>query len=195
LGLIIESADNGNKAKVDEKGRLKTFAISEGYSIEAAELGESFNINSGTVTLTGNATTSAVAYFKNEEDKDFVIENVLTVIGGSTGGTGNYTVRVIKNPTTGTIVSGAVGFDTVVNRNFGSARGLGALSYKGAEGNTITDGVTFANTIRTSASVIEFDADVIVLPKNSSIGIEVTTQAGNSSMDVTVALVGFLFSN
>ena len=195
MGLIIESADSGNKAKVDGKGRLKTFAISEGYSIEAAELGESFNLNTGTVNLT-SANKSSVAYFKNNEDKDFIIESVIIIFGASAGGSGDHAVEIIKNPSSGTIIDNAVEAETKSNRNFGSARSLIADFYKGAEGDTGNTGETFANTTRSSAATapIEFDADVIVLPKNSSLSVNFTPATGNTSMNVKVAIIGFLFS-
>lgn len=195
MGLIIESADNGNKAKVDAEGRLKTFSISEGYSIEAAELGESFNINTGAITLT-SANKSAIAYFKNNEDKDFVVESILVIFGGTTGGSGDHTIDIIKNPTAGTIVTNAVAGNTVSNRNFGSARSLVADFYKGVEGDTVTDGVVFGDTTRGSGSTapVEFDADVIILPKNSSLAVDFTPATGNTSISVKVAIVGFLFN-
>ena len=195
MGLIIESADNGNKAKVDDKGRLKTFSISEGYSIEAAELGESFNINTGSVSLT-SATESSIAYFKNNEDKDFIIESIIIIFGSSTGGSGDHAVEIIKNPTAGTIISNAVAGDTVSNRNFGSAKSLIADFYKGVEGDTGNSGEVFASTTRSSASSapIELDADVIVIPKNSSLSVNFTPATGNTSMNVKVAIVGFLFA-
>ena len=195
MGLIIESADNGNKAKVDAKGRLKTFSISEGYSIEAAELGESFNINTGSVSLT-SATESSIAYFKNNEDKDFIIESIIIIFGSSTGGSGDHAVEIIKNPTAGTIISNAVAGDTVSNRNFGSAKSLIADFYKGVEGDTGNGGEVFASTTRSSASSapIELDADVIVIPKNSSLSVNFTPATGNTSMSVKVAIVGFLFA-
>ena len=196
MGLIIESSRNGNKADVDVKGRLKTLSISEGYNIEAAELGESFNINTGTVNLT-SANESSVAYFKNNEDKDFVIESILVIFGSSTGGSGDHSIEIIKNPTAGTIISNAVAGETVSNRNFGSARSLIADFYKGVEGDTGNSGEVFGNTTRSSASTspVEFDADVIVLPKNAGLSINFTPATGNTSVNVKVAIVGFLFES
>ena len=94
-----------------------------------------------------------------------------------------------------TIISGAVAGDTLSNRNFGSARSLVADFYKGAEGNTMTDGAIFGDTTRNASATapIEFDADVIVLPKNASIGVDFTPATGNTSVAVKVAIVGFLF--
>ena len=101
---------------------------------------------------------------------------------------------MVRNPNTGTIISGATDVDIVSNRNFGSNRELVKDTFKGAEGTTLTNGDDFASTTRSSGStVIHFDGDVIVLPKGTSLGVNVTPQASNTSMVVKVAIIGYLF--
>lgn len=193
MDVTIKNGAGGDIAKVDTKGRLQTFSISEGLNIESANIGENYNINTGAVTLT-SANESAVLYMKNNEDKSFVIEDVIVILGASTGGTGDLQVELIRNPTTGTIITNAVDVDIVSNRNFGSNRELLKDTYKGAEGNTLTNGETFASTTRSSAStVIHFDGDVMILPKGTSIGVNITPQASNTSMVVKIAVIGYLF--
>jgi hypothetical protein len=189
---ILDGTGSGNEAAVDKNNRLQVLAISEGYSIEAAIQGENYNLNTGSISLT-SSNKSAVFYLKNNEDKAFIIEDIIVILGASTGGTGDLVVDVVRNPSTGTIISNAVDVDIVANRNFGSNRPLTADSYKGVEGDTITDGSDFADTTRSSAgTVIHFDSDVIILPKGSSIGINITPQASNTSMNVKIAIVGYL---
>jgi len=189
---ILDGTGTGKKAKVDENNRLHTFSIVEDLSIEAAKNGRNYNINTGAISLT-SANESAVMYLKNNEDFDFAIEDIIVILGTSTGGTGDLTVEIVKNPTTGTIVSGASVADVISNRNFGSSRELTADVYKGAEGNTITNGSAFADTTRSSAgTVIHFDADVEILPKGTSIGVNITPQPSNTSMSVKVAIIGYL---
>ena len=190
---ILDGTGKGYRMKVDSNNRAQVFAISEGLSIDAAKSGENYNINTGAVTLT-SANESAVLYLKNNEDKTFVIEDIIVILGASTGGTGDLTVEVIRNPTLGTIISGASDVDVIGNRNFGSSRLLTADVYKGAEGNTMTDGTVFSDTTRSTAStIVHFDADVIVLPKGTSIGVNITPQTSNTSMSVKIAVVGYLF--
>lgn len=191
--IIKDGTGTGASAKVDKHNRLLVKSISEGFNVDSAIVGDNYNINTGAITLT-SGNESAVAYFKNNEDNIFIVREILIILGSSTGGSGNLEVELLRNPTAGTIVSGASDMDTVVNRNFGNSQIIVADTYKGAEGNTFTDGETFANTIRTSTSLpISFDADVVVLKKGNSLGVNVTPQAGNTSMDVRVAIVGFLF--
>lgn len=193
MDVTIKNGANGSIAEVDSTGRLQTFSISEGLNIEAARIGENYNINTGAITLT-SSTESAVLYMKNNEEKNFIIEDVIVILGASTGGTGDLQVDLIRNPTTGTIVSNAVDVDIVANRNFGSNRELLKDTFKGAEGYTLTNGDDFASTTRSLGStVIHFDGDVMVIPKGSSIGVNVTPQASNTSMVVKVAIIGYLF--
>jgi hypothetical protein len=69
---------------------------------------------------------------------------------------------------------------------------LSADVFRGVEGDTFTNGTIFADTTRGNTGVVEFDADVLVLPRGSSIGVEVTPQPSNTSMSVKVAVVGYL---
>ena len=189
---ILDGTGKGYRAQVDSKGRLRTYSVSEGFSIDAAANGENYNINTGAITLT-SANESAVLYMKNNEDKDFVIEDIIVILGASTGGTGDLSINLVRNPTLGTIIDNATAVDVIGNRNFGSSRLLVANVYKGAEGYTLTNGDDFADTTRSAAStIVHFDADVIILPKGTSIGVNIDPQASNTSMVIKVAVVGYL---
>jgi len=193
MDVTLKNGSNGNIAEVDINGRLQTFSVSEGLAIASAKLGENYNINTGAVTLT-SANQSAVLYLKNNEEKNFIIEDIIVILGGSTGGTGDLSIELIRNPTTGTIITNAVNVDIVANRNFGSNRELLKDTCKGAEGDTLTNGEDFASTTRSAAGiVVHFDGDVMVLPKGTSLGVNVTPQASNTSMVVKVAVIGYLF--
>lgn len=190
---LKDGKGRGYSSEVDKNGRLQVKAISGGFNVDAAINEENYNINTGRFNLT-TANKSSVFYMKNNETKDFIIQEILVIIGSSTGGSGDYQIDIIKNPTAGTIVDNATTADVIENRNFGSARGLIADVYKGAEGYTITDGSTFAESLRSTAAAVSFDADVIILEKSNSIGVEITPQSGNTSVTVSVAIVGFLFN-
>jgi hypothetical protein len=192
--MIIENGGGAPQAwaKVDVNNRLHTLSVSEGFNIDAALKGVNFNINSGSVSLT-SANKSAVFYFKNNEIRKFIIEDIIVITGSSTGGTGDLSIDIIQNPTTGTIIDNEVAASTVANRNFGlTSSTLSADVFRGVEGDTFTNGTMFADTTRGSTGVVEFDADVLVLPRGSSIGVEVTPQPSNTSMSVKVAVVGYL---
>jgi hypothetical protein len=194
METIVDGTGSSYEAKVDSDNRLNVYSVQRDLSSEAARLGRNYNVNTGAINLT-SANKSAVAYIKNNDDLDYIIKEVIVILGASTGGTGDLIVDLVANPTAGTIVSGAVDMDIIANRNFGSTRPFNALAYKGAEANTITDGADFSSTTRSSAgTVINFDADVIELPKGASIGVNVTPQASNTSMNVKVAFVGYFYN-
>ena len=98
-------------------------------------------------------------------------------------------VTLLKNPTTGTVITNAVPVSAASNRDFSSSTQLNALAYKGAEGDTLTNGETFAITTRDASfsGVVSFDAAPIVLRRGNSIGIKFDPAAGNTSQTVTVA--------
>jgi len=194
METIGDGTGKSFEAKVDGENRLHTLAISEGFNVDSAVNGKNYNFNTGDITLT-SASKSAIAYIKNLENDDLIIRDILIISDTSTGGSGDFSVEIIRNPTTGTIISGATDFSVKANRNFGSVRDFVGDVFKGAEANTLTNGENFSETSRsTTTTPISFDADVIILPKGASLGVNYTPQTGNTSQVVKVAIVGFLFS-
>ena len=190
---IIDGTGTGNRAKVDEHKRLHVDAITFGRSEQEVELGNGYSVNTGTFSLTSD-TKSACLYMKNNEDFDMVL-TIMVYIFGNSNANGDCTVDVIKNPTTGTIIDGAVNAEMAgVNRNFSSSLSLkdSTLIYKGAEGNTFTNGTKLISSIVQTPSRTPIIIGDIVLPKGSSIGFDVTPPTGNTAMDTQLALGFFV---
>lgn len=185
---IIDGVGAGYTAAVDSENRLRVFSISEPEVDNASELGNSYNFNTGIINLT-SASKSAVFYLKNNGDNDIIISTLFYLLGNSTGGSGDVLITVLRNPTTGTIVSGAVNMEmNGVNRNFGSSKTLTVDAYKGAEANTFTDGVKVIESIfDQSPSRVSITVGAIMLPKGSSIGIDITPATSNTNLDVEFA--------
>lgn len=191
---IKDGSGKGYETKVDRNQRLHTDAVSRSQLEQAALVSDSYNLNTGAITLT-SANESGIFYIKNNENKPLVISEILVIVGATTGGSGDAICEIIKNPTTGTVVSNATNVDTAENRNFGSAKTLTANIYKGAEASTITDGTTFASTTRSAfGTLISFDAASIVLEKGNSLAVTYQPPAGNTSQIVRVAITAFLES-
>jgi hypothetical protein len=188
---IQDGTGFGYRVKVTDGNKLLTQSISETQADHHSEVGRRFNLNTGDIQLT-SASASAVFYFKNNEDRDFHVTVVVFNIGTSTGGTGDSVMDIIKNPTTGTIVSNALAIAVNSNFNFGSALDLTASVYKGAEGYTLTDGSVFTTTRSASNGRIALTLGEIVMPKGSSIGIKYTPQTSNTSQRCQFAISGFL---
>ena len=98
-------------------------------------------------------------------------------------------IKILKNPTLGTIITEEKPVSSAENRNFASSKTLDADAFKGEEGDTFTDGVAFAITSRDAVfnDIVAFDAAPIVLEKGNSIGITFTPASGNTSQTVVVA--------
>lgn len=187
MNEILDGTGEENRARVDGRNRLFTDSISRSQLEYAILSGDGYNVSTGTMALTTDSE-SAIGYFKYTGEFTMVINEILVILGASTSGTGLGTITLVKNGTSGTIVSSADPVSAASNRNFSSFNQLQADAYKGAEGYTLTDGDTFAVTTRdASAQVVAFDAAPIVLRKGNSISVKYTPPSGNTSQTVVVA--------
>jgi hypothetical protein len=185
---IEDGTGQGLSAKVNEFGQLSTKSVISTLENFGATKGYTFNVNTGTISLT-SANASALLYLKNNGESSVYVSSIGYLIGNSTGGSGDIDVEVLRNPTAGTIVSGATDVDIVANKNFGSSRPLTADVFKGAEGNTFTDGeLAYRSLLNSAGKQYTIATGSVILPRGSSIGIRMTPQTGNTSMDVQVFL-------
>ena len=183
---LLDGTGTGKRAKVDVSNRLHTHSVTETIIQNAARTGDSYNINSGPITLT-TASQSALLYFKNTGDSDIHIAAVGYLIGNSTGGAGDFHATVVKNPTTGTVISDAVAVAINENKNVGSSKILDIETYKGAEGKTFTNGEDFYfSLLGGAARTYVISTGTIVVPNGGSIGVNVTPQIGNTSMEIQI---------
>jgi hypothetical protein len=189
---ILDGKGSGKEAGVDDNNRLLTNSIVEDISNHVTEYGGKYNLNTGNITLTGNATESAVMYLKNNEEYDYTITAIVYNLGSSASGTGQVQCDVYFKTTGGTIVSGATDVDINVNQNLGSASALVADVYKGAEANTQTGGTLAVTSLINPATRAFIGLGQILVPKGESISITMTTPSGNTSMTVQCALVGYV---
>jgi len=187
--MIIQDAATGKTARVNLDNTLAAHSITISEAEHATDLGQSYNINSGLITLT-TAGESGLLYFKNNEDINVHIDSIVVILGPSAGGAATDTthVRIYSNPTTGTLISGATDVDIVQNRNVGATSALTGNIYKGAEGDTITDGDPLIESLVNPASRVAFNIDVTV-PKGKSIAVSVEPNDSNTSMKCMAALV------
>lgn len=184
---IKDGAGTGTLAKVSERQRLYTATVSTDEDQQATKIGNSYNVNSGVITLT-DAVDTPILYVKNNETENLHITAIAVGLSPSTGGSGGIPkVTIVKNPTAGTIVSGT-DVDINSNRNFGSPNTLNIDAKKGATGNTMTDGTDHLIIFQTSNGRLFATIDEI-LQKGDSIGIKFDPQASNTSQDVYAALI------
>ena len=188
---IEDNTGNCFGMKVDSLNRAYVNAVDQTQPDFYVGQGHSYNINTSTITLT-DGTESALLYMLNNEDEDLIIPSFIYLVGNSTGGTSteDIEVKIYKNPTGGTLISGGTDF-VPVNRDFGSANTLGATVKKGAQGSTITGGTVAIDSLF-SGSGRQIVAVETILPKGASVAISVTPRSTNSSMNVQIAIAAYL---
>lgn len=193
--MILNSGAGKNySAEVDVTNKLAVRSITESESVESTDLGNAYNINTGTIGLT-SSTESAILYYKHNEDQPIIIEALAVGIGSAGTVTDSSVITLIKNPTTGTIISGASAVDMNENRNFSSSNTLlNSLAYKGAEGNTFTDGDDVGIFYQSAGGRL-FASINFELRKGNSIGVKIDTNTSSGTTNVYAALVAFLKTN
>lgn len=174
---------------VDSSGHALTRAVTESEQLEALEIGEAYNINTGNITITA---ASGILYFKNDEVDPFVVSAIALGVGtGTTSDIGEVTVY--RNPTAGTLISGASAVDMNQNRNTGSSKSLKSttLAYKGASGNTITDGNAIALLYQGTSGRLFANVDLEVA-RGGSIAIHYDPKLSSGNCKVYAALIGYV---
>jgi len=186
--MIRDGTGSAFLQKVDANNRSHVQAVNVPADHNATKNGNSYNINTGVITLT-DAVQTPVLYVKNNEERDFHITAIAVGMGPSIGGAGSIPmVTIIRNPTVGTIVSGATNVDMNSNRNYGSSQTLAVDAFKGATGDTLTDGEDHILIFQTANSRL-FAAIDEVLPKGKTIGVKITPQPSNTSMEIYAAFI------
>lgn len=183
MGEIVGANNPRNAVHVDDEGKIQARAVSISEQASKAIAGDTYNLNTGLITLTSDAETP-IFHFKNDsEDKPMVVTRVFVTFLVSTGGTGEVIASMEKAVSGGTILTG-----TEVdpqNFNFGSSRSPGATFIIGATGLTFTGGIKVPEFLFTGDNqrhTIPFDA--IILPRGASMTFTLTPPAGNTSMVV-----------
>lgn len=186
---IIQDAGTGSTAKVSSSNRLQVHSVITTEASTAASNGDGYNINTGLVTLT-SATESGVLYIKNNEDQDLKIEFLEMILAPSTGGvaTDATRVRVFRNPTGGTLLTGAVNVADNQNRNFGTNKLLATNAYKGTQGSTITGGNVIIEIFMQPGKRELLGID-LTLTKGDSLAVSYQPNASNTNMKCMCAAI------
>jgi hypothetical protein len=199
--ISIKNGANGNIAKVDLNQRLHTGGVNEELRDHACDsnIAQKYNINTGDITLT-DANKTSVLYIKNTGDNDLVITALIYNLGATTSGTGDVLLEVLRNPTAGDIVTNtnncAVGPDVSANQNFGSTNTMSGLFYKGAtsEGVFSNGSVSISTRSASNTGRIVISLGAVILPKGSSLGVDYTPPASNSSQICQFAAAAYVLT-
>lgn len=184
---IIDGTTGGYRAKVGSDNRLQVRAISEDEIIHNTELGNSYNFNTGNISLGADAT---LIYLKNNDSNNFILETIIVGIGLGLTHTDFPYITLVRNPTGGNLISDATAISMNQNRNFGSSKTADVNVYKGKSGGTLTGGdnialIELAQTGRTSIPVN------FIIPKGSSLGITLDLTVSGGTANIYCALIGY----
>lgn len=167
--MIRDGSGKGYLATVDSNNKLGTFSITENRIADiSSREADGYLIATDFISLTTTASFSALLYIKNTTDKDLFIETIRTC----SDQTGALQVRLLKNPTAGTIVDDANNADKL-SSNLGSAKTFSGDAFTASgDGKTLTDGTNLTQFINRSPghSIQEYKGAIIV-PKGQSIGM------------------------
>jgi hypothetical protein len=187
LSIIIkDGTGTGKTAKVDGANKLEVHSITEPESLHAAEQGDAYNLNTGLISITGDAT---LLYVKNNEDQDLIIEAIaLGSFEGITHSDDPY-ITLVRNPTGGDLISDATTTGLLnQNRNFGSSKTLTANFYKGKVSGTVSGGDDIA-ILQATPGGRSFYTINFVIPKGSSMAIKLTANLSSGSANWYAALI------
>ena len=188
MAKIEDGTGLGFDARVDENNRMHVHAVNVTEVVHAAEQGLAYNLNTGQISVTNDAT---LVYLKNNETRDFVVSAI--AVGNDGGAT--YSTRplitVVRNPTGGDLISDQTAVDMNQNRDFGSSRVFDSDAYKGKVGGTLTGGNDIAILQSTTGGRDFFTLD-FVLTEGSSIVLTYTANISSGTSLIYVALVGYL---
>lgn len=176
---ILDGSGSGSRARVGSDRRLQVRAISEDEAVHNAELGNSYNFNTGLISITADAT---LMYIKNNASQNFIMKTI--VVAGYDGLTHTDfpTVTLVRNPTGGDLITDATAVSMNQNRNFGSSLVADMDIYKGKVGGTLTGGddIAILQASKTGRSFYPID---FLLTKGSSVGLklDITVSAGTAN--------------
>jgi len=186
MSTINDGTGTGNVARVSGN-RMFTHSVTETEPLHATEVGDAYNINTGTIGLT-STTASDVLYIKNNEARDLVIESLTIGIGSAGTTTDVSSITIVRNPV-------SVDFSTAVdmnqNRNFGSSRTIAVDAYKGVEGSTHTNGDDIALAYAAPGTRVAIPVNFI-LTKGDRIAVNIDTNTTSGTTNVYVVAVCFL---
>jgi len=167
---IIDGTGKGFRAQVDEFNRLSTNCVTQSRIADRSKRsGDGFILATGFISLTTTGSFSGAAYVKNtSETKDLFIKSIRTCGDG----TGSIKIKILANPTTGTLISNA-NAGHANSSNLGVSTTFEGLYYVASgDGKTVTDGTHVAQFINKMVghSVQDYEG-AIVVPNGKSFAI------------------------
>jgi hypothetical protein len=166
---IVDGSGTGNRAKVNDSNQLETLSVVTNRVADVSLNTEKAHlIASDFISLTTTASFSGLLYIKNTGSKNLYIQTIRTC----SDATGSIQLRIISNPTTGTLISDANNADSL-SSNLASSINFDGDAYSASgDGKTVTNGANFTQFINKSPghSIQDYQG-AIVIPKGKSMAI------------------------
>ena len=189
--FAIKNGKSGDLAAVDSTGRLHIHSVTESEAQHASELGDSYILHTDIIELTTNVT-SAVFYFKNNEQQDMIINTTAFTVGIEATRIESPIVSASKNVTGGTIIDDAVPMPVVQNINFSSPKFIdSSLAFIGGDGKTATGGVHLGESF-VAAGVGGLNQTNGTLSKGSSLVLFFNPNSTGGTTRISITISAFL---
>lgn len=169
---ILDGLGSEKTARVTDRNQLDTFAVCQTRVADISNYnGNAFIIASDFISLTNTASFNGILHFKNTSTTAKLFIKVIRVCAD--GSMGDMQIKLIKNATTGTLISDAV--PAYVNSaNLRKNTVFQGVAYKGGDNKTITNGSYFSQfTNHTPGHSIQDYDGLIVMDTSTSLSMEV----------------------
>lgn len=183
MSIIKDGSGNGYQAQVSDSNRLLVQSVTVEQLTESTESGDAFVCSSDFVTITDTTSFHGVFYLKNTStDKDYHVYSIRTCGDSSTKW------RLLKNPTSGTLISGGTSQECQ-NLSLGSSKTLTHTALSGGTSNTVTDGTLLSTHINSMGHSIQtFNGGLDLTPGTS---IALTCKVGTNPTEVCTQIILF----
>lgn len=184
-GIPQKDGDSGRTARVDLRGRSHVDALTLAMADAQNKFGNSYRSGEGLpIAVTVDGLSNSALFIKNQDDADLVITSLKLRVGPSTGGPGGVVVAEVRRNATKNTLSGEPAL-VPRNMNFGSGNTPSSDSefFQGEDGVALDDGTIIQSVEGTDDQEFVLDAGYRI-PKGQSIGVNIVTPSGNTSIDV-----------
>ena len=204
MAKIEDGAGSSRRARVTQERRLAVDSVAVAGEDNAIRVGEGWQIASagsgaGNISFTASQET-AMLYFDNTGELDIVVDRVVVILGTATGGTGDWSFRLVRNPTGGTIIDNAVAAG-VSNSNHGSGAAFPGVAYRSLTPvSTGVAGTNFDTLTGGSGAVqpLKQTIDRVILPvgrripRGFSLGCLLTPPSGTTAASALIVAHVFI---
>lgn len=185
--ILEDGAGTGNKQKVkNNRAHTTAFSIPRFSDISETEEDAFLICTNGFIPISTLDTETGILYVKNTSTtKHLHIQNVRAC------GNGVQKWKLYKNPTTGTLISGATNAPRI-NLKFSNDNAPDATAYVGADGSTVTNGSLMDNFINNAGHSVEIFDGALILERNDTIALTVECSA---TTDICARILVFFEPN